>query len=222
MSNWRILGNEKQTARGSAVLCECYCGAMQFVNFYDLKSGHSKSCKKCAGQNRVSNDKKQDIEAFLERCRKGGAVRAATSKSKYTAEELYISRLLSNAKKRCNDPTSKNYGARGIKFLFISVEEGTRYLFQTIGPRPSDKYSLDRIDNNAHYEKGNLRWATDSEQVRNRRRKPPSPRKIRLLRLMALRPDYSLEGIDTLIKKGLTDAEIMKRKKVGGRPRKDA
>ena len=149
-------------------------------------------------------------------------MRAATSKSKYTAEELYISRLLSNAKKRCNDPTSKNYGARGIKFLFISVEEGTRYLFQTIGPRPSDKYSLDRIDNNAHYEKGNLRWATDSEQVRNRRRKPPSPRKIRLLRLMALRPDYSLEGIDTLIKKGLTDAEIMKRKKVGGRPRKDA
>lgn len=38
-----------------------------------------------------------------------------------------------------------------------------------IGPRPGPEYSVDRIDNNGNYEPGNVRWATGSEQVRNRR-----------------------------------------------------
>jgi len=37
------------------------------------------------------------------------------------------------------------------------------------GRRPSERHSLDRIDNNKGYEPGNVRWATVYEQVRNRR-----------------------------------------------------
>lgn len=37
-----------------------------------------------------------------------------------------------------------------------------------VGPRPSEKHSLDRIDNDAGYVPGNVRWATQAEQVRNR------------------------------------------------------
>ena len=36
-------------------------------------------------------------------------------------------------------------------------------------PRPSDKHSVDRIDNERGYEPGNVRWATLTEQARNRR-----------------------------------------------------
>lgn len=36
-----------------------------------------------------------------------------------------------------------------------------------LGPRPSPKHSVDRIDNNRHYEQGNCRWATVAEQRNN-------------------------------------------------------
>ena len=74
------------------------------------------------------------------------------------------------AKKRCNPKFIKdwpNYSGRGIEFRFKSFEE----FFAEVGPRPEPKfdYSLERIDNNGHYEKGNVRWATKKQQARNRR-----------------------------------------------------
>lgn len=73
-----------------------------------------------------------------------------------------------DAKSRCNNPNSRRYythGGRSIKFLFNSFDE----FFAAVGHRP-DGMTLDRIDNDGHYEAGNLRWATPSQQVSNRRR----------------------------------------------------
>jgi hypothetical protein len=36
-----------------------------------------------------------------------------------------------------------------------------------VGPRPSRQHSLDRINNNLGYCKGNIRWATQKQQVQN-------------------------------------------------------
>lgn len=72
------------------------------------------------------------------------------------------------ARNRCNirsDPGYKNYGGRGIKFKFKNFVE----FFVELGKRPSQKHSLDRIDNDGHYEIGNVRWATISQQNTNRR-----------------------------------------------------
>jgi hypothetical protein len=38
-----------------------------------------------------------------------------------------------------------------------------------IGSRPSDKHSIERIDNDKGYEPGNCRWALHNEQMRNTR-----------------------------------------------------
>ena len=82
-----------------------------------------------------------------------------------------------SARRRCTDPNHpswKEYGGRGVKFLFKSFEQ----FYAEIGPRPEGKspngralYSLDRIDNDFHYMPGNVRWATQKEQCNNRR--PP-------------------------------------------------
>ena len=73
------------------------------------------------------------------------------------------------AKQRCTNPNHdswKYYGGRGIEFRFTSFKQ---FLWDIGGPTPSPDHTLDRIDNDGHYEPGNVRWATRSVQAGNKR-----------------------------------------------------
>lgn len=74
-----------------------------------------------------------------------------------------------NMKQRCLNPNNKDYkyyGGRGIEIDpdWLNFEEFLR----DMGERPLG-FTLDRIDNNWHYEPGNCRWITQAEQNKNRR-----------------------------------------------------
>lgn len=75
-------------------------------------------------------------------------------------------------KGRCNNPNDKayaDYGGRGIRVCDRWNNSFEAFLAD-MGAAPSANHSLDRINNDAGYEPGNVRWATVTTQLRNQRR----------------------------------------------------
>lgn len=80
--------------------------------------------------------------------------------------------LLMSAIERCHNPKNtayKHYGAKGIEVSQVYRGKGgyNRFISE-VGPRPSLKHSLDRIDGSKGYEPNNMRWATSTIQAINR------------------------------------------------------
>jgi hypothetical protein len=72
---------------------------------------------------------------------------------------------------RCTNPKQKaykHYGGRGIKVC--KRWRDFRHFLTDMGLRP-DGMTLDRRDNDKGYTPDNCRWATQVEQIANRRRK---------------------------------------------------
>ena len=71
---------------------------------------------------------------------------------------------------RCNNPNNKNfkdYGGRGITVC----EQWDDFIVFTndMGPKPTPKHSIDRINNDGPYSPDNCRWSTKKEQCLNQR-----------------------------------------------------
>ena len=76
----------------------------------------------------------------------------------------------SDIKQRCNNPSHQSYADYGGRGITICPEWENNFdaFYAYVGPRPNG-HTVERIDNNKGYEPGNVKWATQAEQIRNTR-----------------------------------------------------
>lgn len=137
-----------------------------------------------------------------------GGLASAENNRKWNAEEKKVANVMSAAFQRCNNPhdiAHCNYGARGIKFEFGSLEAATRWVLDNLG-LPPEGTSIDRVNNEGNYAPGNLRWATRTEQNQNKRQYKNAL--LGFKEAAAARPGLSASQIRILIKRGLSLDEI--------------
>ena len=137
--------------------CICQCGKEKVTTSTNLVSGKTKSCGCLMAEVRA---KRRGVP------HPSSTTHGATTQNKRTPE--YTSWI--SMRQRCRDPNHscyKNYGAKGI-----SVCDQWRSSFETflrdMGPRPTPKHSIDRVDPFGNYEPSNCRWASFEQQQNNR------------------------------------------------------
>lgn len=200
-----MTGDERKGTKGYKFAALCTCGSTAWMRWSDLKTmaadGKDHHCKPCAMRIKAAAFMATvDGVAHQRKMSRGAAARGRTVWS--CAEEAALTRILLSAKQRCTNPRNAawdNYGGRGIQFLFDSTREATRWVIDNLGLPPHGK-SLDRIDNNRHYEPGNLRWATREEQARNRRAYKNAVPNLKVAK--AIRPDLSDSQLRLMLKRG--------------------
>jgi hypothetical protein len=143
-------------------LCRCDCGVEKVVNGVSLKRGLSHSC----GCWRVEVGERNGRKTKGSNGNKGATRKHGEAIARTAEYRTWVS-----MHERCRSPKSQkwaNYGGRGIKVC----ERWALYetFLADMGRRPSKLHSLDRVENDGHYEPSNCRWATKKEQVDNRRK----------------------------------------------------
>lgn len=129
----------------------CACGRVSVVRLSLLRQGRSHTCRQCMEQTLVDSKTKHGM------CE---------------APEYKVWRGMIGRCTHQSHPAYDRYGGRGID-VCKAWRESFAEFYKDVGSRPGPRYELDRIDNDGHYEPGNVQWLRQDEHGRKHRRKSP-------------------------------------------------
>lgn len=147
----RQIGLKK--GRQSSCLCECDCGKIKEVFEFSLKGGKTLSC---GAHYTVTDATKRKV---------------SDANRRHGMHETPEYRAWRAMRGRCtnrNHQAYKNYGARGISVCPEWMESFDAF-FSHMGPKPSRRHTLERVDNSRGYGPDNCEWRGWKAQNRNRR-----------------------------------------------------
>lgn len=154
--NLKILRKHSLASDGHAnIICECFCGKLFIARSNNVQQGKTQSCG-CV---------RKTLTAIT------GRLNKTHGESRITPNGTPEYKTWWSMKRRCYYPEVngyKYYGERGIKVCKRWLHSYQNFL-QDMGRKPSSQHSLDRINPNGNYNPKNCRWATPSEQQKNKR-----------------------------------------------------
>lgn len=150
--SWEVLSSAPfQRSSALYVRCRCACGIEKDVNLRFMETGRSTQCKACASKQTHT---------------KQGHTLVASEVDKV------LQKRVAAMAQRCSNPNDqswKNYGQRGVRFLFRSVADAVSWIKVHLPHETYKGLDIDRIHNDGDYAPGNLRLATRKKNLTNRR-----------------------------------------------------